>query len=175
LGELTALRYLDLQRPHALDAASIFPQLAELPSLRALRFRHPTIDKLPESIRGLGAIEWLSVGSRLTALPSAVGSLSTLRGLDVEFNDLSALPDSIACVPRLESITLHANPRLDLVQAVSIVLGCATLRRVLLPATNVPDAVYATLSSAGFARRKGTYGDPWVRGDGPVVQFRSYA
>ena len=175
LGELTALRYLDLQRPHALDAASIFPQLAELPNLRALRFRHSTIEKLPESILGLGTIEWLSVGSSLTSLPNAVGSLSTLRALDVEFNDLSALPDSVSRLERLESITLHANPRLDLVQAVGSVLGCATLRHILLPATNVPDTVYATLSSAGFARRKGMYGDPWVRGDGPVVKFRSYA
>jgi Leucine-rich repeat (LRR) protein len=112
----------------------------------------------------------------LTSLPNAVGSLSTLRALDVEFNNLSALPDSIARLERLESITLHANPRLDLVQAIGIALGCGTLRRVLLPATNVPDTVYATLSSAGFARRKGgMYGDPWVRGDGRVVQFRSYA
>jgi hypothetical protein len=174
-GGLTALRYLDLQRPHALDAASIFPQLAELPSLRALRFRHATIDKLPESIGGLQAIEWLSLGSHLTSLPNAVGNLSTLRALDVEFNDLSALPDSIARLGRLESITLHANPRLDLVQAVGIALECATLRRVLLPATKVPDTVYARLSSAGFTRRKGMYGDPWIRGNGPVVRFRSYA
>uniref|UniRef100_A0A673BDS1 RING-type domain-containing protein n=1 Tax=Sphaeramia orbicularis TaxID=375764 RepID=A0A673BDS1_9TELE len=59
---------------------------------------------------GLGGIyiTVYSTGNRLTELPASVGSLSSLRTLDISDNNITQLPKTLAYIRTLESFTLDA-------------------------------------------------------------------
>ena len=65
---------------------------------------------LPTSIQKLNRLQWLRVNAnKLTELPSEIGDLKELRGLNVSDNQLVCLPTSIQKLNTLNILYLHKN------------------------------------------------------------------
>ncbi|WP_433219924.1 leucine-rich repeat domain-containing protein [Microtetraspora malaysiensis] len=62
-------------------------------------------------------------GGGLTALPSSVGELTSLRRIDLDGNALTVLPAAVAALPRLEILMLYGN-RLDSIPPEPVSPGC---------------------------------------------------
>ncbi|WP_216591440.1 COR domain-containing protein [Streptomyces brasiliscabiei] len=81
-----------------------------LTHLTSLALDANALDKLPEWIGELVALEHLSVERNcLTSLPVSIGRLTRLVDLNLDRNLLPALPDSIGDLPRLEQLWLMRN------------------------------------------------------------------
>jgi Leucine-rich repeat (LRR) protein len=136
IASVAVLRHINLDS----NRLTNFPvELASLPSLHWLSLRWNAIEALPDAIGACGSLRHLdcsfnqisSVSGRigackslatlllhdnsLTALPDSLGELgSALKELNVDFNQLSRLPNSIAHLfaPRgcLQALHVRGNP-----------------------------------------------------------------
>ncbi|MEM7537630.1 MAG: leucine-rich repeat domain-containing protein [Chloroflexota bacterium] len=70
---------------------------------------HPTVAERIEEAQRTGAtiLDLSELG--LTALPDAIGRLSSLQGLYLDDNQLSELPDAIGQLSSLQSLDLNDN------------------------------------------------------------------
>ena len=104
------------QRSNARGNAKIDSHVHQIISLLAdseldrLTLRHLEISSLPEDIRRLRGLKYLTLEElALKDLPDWIGQLD-LEGLWVENNELSAIPDSFRSLRHLKSLVLSGNP-----------------------------------------------------------------
>ena len=130
IGQLTALKSLDLSRNRL---AELPPDIARLTNLESLSLTSNRLTALPVGFDQLGNLQLLSltnnlladlppdigrlgglrllslVNNQLTALPPEIGQLDGLRALDLRRNQLTSLPPEIGQLTRLRSLFLTQN------------------------------------------------------------------
>ncbi len=132
LGQLTRLRYLDLQGqllagplpPEMGDLASLEhldlgsnwlagplpPELGQLTRLRTLNLDYNRLTALPPELGQLANLQNLDLSrNRLTALPPELGQLANLQNLDLSRNRLTALPPELGQLANLQNLDLGGN------------------------------------------------------------------
>ena len=108
IGELTALKHLDL----TLNNLSALPaEIGRLARLDSLKLARNSLTELPAEIGQLGTLEYLNlIDNDLTKLPTELGGLTALRILYISYNDLTGpIPPEIGRLGRLEQLTLSGN------------------------------------------------------------------
>jgi Leucine-rich repeat (LRR) protein len=89
--------------------------LCRQPRLRQLSLNNCELDSLPEAIGQLTTLTDLSVASNrlgestLGTLPASIGTLRTLRSLNVGSNGLGTLPKAVGTLPNLETLAAFSN------------------------------------------------------------------
>ena len=110
LGQLTRLRYLDLQGQ--LLAGPLPPEMGDLASLEHLDLGSNWLaGSLPPELGQLARLRTLNLSvNRLTALPPELGQLTNLQNLDLSVNRLTALPPELGQLANLRTLNLGARP-----------------------------------------------------------------
>lgn len=67
------------------------------------------LQKFPASLVKLTNLRELEIGSEFTSVPEFVEHLTNLRTLDMNYNDLSDLPDFLQDLPHLKEVSLQDN------------------------------------------------------------------
>jgi hypothetical protein len=71
---------------------------------------HSVKRTLPKSLAGLLHLELLNLGrNEYGTVPDVVATIRGLKTLDVSFNDLTDLPESLAHLPNLSKVILDGN------------------------------------------------------------------
>ncbi|XP_012458053.1 plant intracellular Ras-group-related LRR protein 6 [Gossypium raimondii] len=87
--------------------------ISHLTSLRVLDARLNCLRFLPEDMENLINLEVLNVSQNfqcLENLPYSLGLLVSLVELDVSYNKITGLPDSIGCLKKLQKLCVEGNP-----------------------------------------------------------------
>ncbi len=164
IGDLTALRRLDLsnnrfssipsvlQRLRNLEVldlsgnplASLPNWLFELTSLQSLELTNCQVRELPSALAKLTRIRKLHIGANsLTALPDEIGALSELQELIASHNALVSLPTSIGRLSKLQLLYAYSNKLSSLPDSV----GKLSSLRELHVSQNMLEGVPATLTN----------------------------
>jgi len=168
LGELRALRYLDL---HANALRDVPSSLGDLGSLRHLYLFRNRLVALPDRVGDLRSLETLIVsGNRLERLPDSIASLSRLARLQAGDNLLRALPDGLGELASLEVLDLAraraGQPAGGFVDLADVLESLTSLQEVHVTTSEAGDTPPARLLDGSIAR---VYGFAGARatGNGP--------
>ena len=133
IQQLTELVSLDISE----NRLSCFPShIDKLIHLRALRLYSNRLIELPDTLCMLNALEELDVANnKLSFLPSLIG-LSSLKCLDVSFNQLRNIPDSLSYLSKLRRLDL-SNNELKTIGSNLVALG--NLEELYLDNNNLTD------------------------------------
>lgn len=110
-ANLKGLTHLGLGR---MGLRSLPGSLTSLPALTGLYLQSNRFDAVPECVRTIRTLKFLSLSHNpLKKLPQWIGELKDLENLLLERCELGELPSELWSLPRLKSLQLGGNLRMD--------------------------------------------------------------
>ena len=107
LGQLTALRSLDLSNN---QLTSLPPELGHLAQLHTLDLSNNQLTSLPPELGHLAHLQALDLSiNQLTSLPPEFGHLAQLHTLDLGNNQLTSVPPELGHLAHLRTLGLGGN------------------------------------------------------------------
>ncbi len=105
IGQLSKLKYLDLNKAFSLD--TIPAEIGKLTQLKMIRLSLTEVSSIPKEIGNLVNLETLWLGNNeIAKLPKEIGNLKKLTDLDISSNQLKQVPDEICNLGELTRLMI---------------------------------------------------------------------
>ena len=104
--------------------------LAAVPALAGQRASDSAFTSLAAALRDPGRVKTLTLRQPMGSLPPGIAAMVNLETLILDRTDLPALSDVLARLPRLRTLYLGGNPRLDFAKVLTQLAGCPALERL---------------------------------------------
>jgi Leucine-rich repeat (LRR) protein len=88
----------------------LFPKTyGKMTNLKTITLR---VDEIPDEIGDVTCLETLELNGRYKSIPKSIGSLKSLKSLDLSNGNFPSLPDEIGDLESLEVLTIRRNARI---------------------------------------------------------------